>query len=118
MGVVIEFPLRGRGQQKAFPSAEEACFWMMRAITARHNGASVSPADRMEGIEPDDVAKALDRLYRQRRIELAHARVLRIYCERGIAPNPSHPSERDDARLWTEVMHHMNDALRRRGIVK
>lgn len=60
---------------------------------------------------------ALDRLYRQRRIELQHARILRIYGERGTAPNAAYPPERGDARLWKEAMVAMENALRGRGIV-
>ena len=41
--------------------------------------------------EPDDVVKCLDKLYRQRRIDLVHARILRRWGERQAAPNRASP---------------------------
>jgi hypothetical protein len=63
------------------------------------------------------VIKCLDRLYRQRRIELAHARIMRIWGERGTAPSPRHNSERGDHRLWQEAMSRLEWPLRVKGIV-
>jgi hypothetical protein len=71
----------------------------------------------MRPCEPDDVVKCLDRLYRQRRIELAHARILRLWGERGTAPNPRIPAERGDLRLWREAMERLDFPLRQKGIV-
>ena len=67
--------------------------------------------------EPDDVMKCLDRLYRQRRIDLIHARIMRIWGERGIAPDPRHLSERGDCALWREAMDRLEWPLRVKGIV-
>lgn len=68
--------------------------------------------------EPDDVVKVVDRLYRQRRISLQHAKILRIYGERQATPNPSVASERGDHRLWQEAMRLMDQPLRTKGIVQ
>lgn len=59
-----------------FTSAEEAWFWTMAALTARRDGARVAAGKGLaqRPCEPDDVIKCLDRLYRQRRIDLTHAR--------------------------------------------
>ena len=46
--------------------------------------------------DPDDVVKCLDGLYRQQRITLAHARILRIWGERQIAPSSAVAAERND----------------------
>jgi hypothetical protein len=102
-----------------FASSEEAWFWTMAALIARQDGArlSASRGTTMRPCEPDDVVKCLDRLYRQRRIELSHARILRIWGERGYAPNPRIPSERGDLRLWREAMERMDFPLRQKGIV-
>lgn len=102
-----------------FRSAEEAWFWTMAALTARRDGARLSAARGavQRPCEPDDVVKCLDRLYRQRRIELAHARILRIWGERATAPNPRIPSERGDHRLWREAMSALDGPLRAKGIV-
>lgn len=104
---------------EAFRSAEEAWFWTMAALTARRDGARLSAGRGAVArpCEPDDVVKCLDRLYRQRRIELAHARILRIWGERATAPNPRIPSERGDHRLWREAMTALDGPLRAKGIV-
>ncbi len=66
---------------------------------------------------PDDVLRCLDRLYRQRRIDLEHARVLRRWGERGIAPDIFRPAQRADARVWREALDRLEWSLRVRGIV-
>lgn len=102
-----------------FASAEEAWFWTMAALIARQEGARLSAArgSVMRPCEPDDVVKCLDRLYRQRRIELGHARILRLWGERGTAPNPRIPAERGDLRLWREAMERLDFPLRQKGVV-
>lgn len=102
-----------------FASAEEAWFWTMAALVARREGARITAGKGLVArpCEPDDVIKCLDRLYRQRRIEIAHARIMRIWGERGAAPNPRYPAERGDARLWREAMNRLEWPLRVKGIV-
>ncbi len=102
-----------------FSSAEEAWFWTMAALTARRDGARIVAGKGLapRPCEPDDVIKCLDRLYRQRRIELAHARIMRIWGERGVAPDPRHAQERGDHRLWREAMNRLEWPLRVKGIV-
>lgn len=108
------------GRAVPFTSAEEAWFWTMSALVARRDGARISAGKGLVArpCEPDDVVKCLDRLYRQRRIELAHARIMRIWGERGTAPSPHHVSERGDARLWREAMSRLEWPLRVKGIVR
>jgi len=102
-----------------FTSAEEAWFWTMAALTARRDGARISAGKGLaqRPCEPDDVIKCLDRLYRQRRVDLTHARIMRIWGERGVAPCPRHPQERGDHRLWREAMNRLEWPLRVKGIV-
>lgn len=102
-----------------FRSAEEAWFWTLAALIARRDGARIKAglAAVERPCEPDDVLKCLDRLYRQRRIDLSHARVLRLWGERGIAPDPRFPAERADARLWREALSRLEWPLRVKGIV-
>jgi hypothetical protein len=102
-----------------FSSAEDAWFWTMAALTARRDGARIVAGKGLaqRPCEPDDVIKCLDRLYRQRRIELTHARIMRIWGERGVAPNPRHAQERGDHRLWREAMNRLEWPLRVKGIV-
>ena len=103
----------------AFRSADEAWFWTMSALIARREGARIvaGAGTTQRPCEPDDVVKALDRLYRQRRIDLQHARIMRIWGERGCAPDARQPGERGDARLWREAMNRLEWPLRVKGIV-
>lgn len=102
-----------------FTSAEDAWFWTMSALTARRDGARIAAGKgtAQRPCEPDDVIKCLDRLYRQRRIDLTHARIMRIWGERGVAPCPRHAQERGDHRLWREAMNRLEWPLRVKGIV-
>jgi len=104
---------------EAFTSAEEAWFWTMAALTARRDGARISAGKGsvQRPCEPDDVIKCLDRLYRQRRVDLTHARILRIWGERGTAPCPRQPREAGDHRLWREALNRLEWPLRVKGIV-
>ncbi|MBB5692253.1 hypothetical protein [Muricoccus pecuniae] len=102
-----------------FHSAEEAWFWTMAALVARRDGARIVSGRGLVSrpCEPDDVVKCLDRLYRHRRIDLAHARIMRIWGERGTAPDPTVLRERGDHRLWREAMERLDWPLRMKGIV-
>ncbi|ONG55753.1 hypothetical protein BKE38_08795 [Pseudoroseomonas deserti] len=111
--------LASLSKAEPFASAEQAWFWTMNALIARREGARiVAGAGAVQRpCEPDDVVKCLDRLYRQRRIELAHARILRRWGERGQAPDPRALRERGDWRLWREALSRLDWPLRQKGIV-
>ena len=102
-----------------FRNAEEAWLWTMAALTARREGArySANQGKVARPCEPDDVVKCLDGLYRRRRIELLHARILRIWGERQASPNLAFPRERSDFRLWREALDRLEWPLRVKGIV-
>jgi len=110
---------RSASKFEPFNSAEEAWFWTMAALVARRDGARiVSGAGLVQRpCEPDDVVRCLDRLYRQRRIELLHVRIIGIWGERGTAPDPRAPRERGDSRLWREAMQRLDWPLRTKGII-
>jgi hypothetical protein len=112
-------PFAVKMRAEPFRSADEAWFWTMAALTARHQGAHSTPTSGRipRPCEPDDVVKCLDTLYRRRRIELVHARILRIWGERQTAPNPAFASERCDWRLWREALDRLEWPLRVKGIV-
>ena len=112
-------PSRTGQAPQPFNSAEEAWFWTMAALVARRDGARYTARQGrvQRPCEPDDVVKCLDTLYRQRRIELLHARILRVWGERQCAPNPRHASERSDWRLWREAIDRLEWPLRVKGIV-
>lgn len=88
----------------------------MRALIARRDGRPITD-EAPRPFVPDDVVKVVDRLYRQRKIDLTHARILRIWGERQIAPDASIPAERGDHRLWAEAMTRLEWPLRVMGIV-
>src|SRR5580658_3317523 len=91
---------------RPFRSAEEAWLWTMAALQARRDGARYT-ANRglvSRPCEPDDVIRCLDALYRRKRIDLVHARILRVWGERQTAPNAVHATERSDSRLWREAL--------------
>src|ERR1700692_4727454 len=72
-----------------FANAEAAWLWTMAALIARREGARYSAGKGLV-TRPwgrDDVVKCLDGLSRKRRIDLAHARILRIWGERQMAPS-------------------------------
>jgi hypothetical protein len=91
----------------------------MAALIARREGARfvANQGQFPRPCEPDDVVKCLDTLYRRRRIDLVHARILRIWGERQCAPNPAYATERCDWRLWREAMDRLEWPLRVKGIV-
>jgi hypothetical protein len=104
---------------KPFSNAEEAWIWTMAALVARRDGARYTANQGKIGrpCDPDDIVRSLDALYRQRRIDLLHARILRIWGERGSAPDPTHAMERADWKLWKEALDRLEWPLRVKGIV-
>jgi hypothetical protein len=113
------FPAVRAPQTIPFRSAEEAWLWTMAALVARRDGARVRAGigRAPRPCEPDDVVKCLDTLYRRRRIDLVHARILRVWGERQAAPNPGFATERSDWRLWREALERLEWLLRVKGIV-
>jgi hypothetical protein len=98
-----------------FRSAESAWFWTIRTMHASPiRGAESSDSERQR---VQHVIKCLDTLYRHRRIEMVHVRVMRIWGLRGVAPNPSRVRERSDWRIWHEAIERLDATLRAKGIV-
>ena len=113
---IVARPLAGT---QPFSSAEDAWLWTMACLRARRDGARYSANKGLmtRPCEPDDIVRCLDTLYRQRRIDLAHARILRVWGERQMPPNPAYATERHDFRLWREALERMDWPLRLKGIV-
>ena len=107
----------GRGEP--FRTPEEAWFWTMSALTARREGGRYSATKGLvkRPCDPDDVVLCLDGLYRGKRIDLVHARILRAWGERGMAPDPTYAGERSDYRYWREALDRLEWPLRVKGIV-
>lgn len=102
-----------------FASAEEAWFWFMQCLRARHDGARfVAGAGLVpRPCDPDDIWRALDRLHRRRRLQRSHLLVLRHFGERLMVPDPDRRTEADAARLWDEALDRLGTVLRAKGIV-
>ncbi len=98
-----------------FQSAEAAWFWTASVLRACRDPTVPQPV--AGPCRAEDVVRCLDGLYRQRRVDLVHARILRIWGFRGVAPNPAWARERCDWRLWTEALERLDWPLRVRGIV-
>lgn len=98
-----------------FASVEAAWFWTAASLRALQEPGCLPPSPGP--CRPEHVVKCLDALYRQRRVELLHVRILRHWGWRGRAPNPAWPRERCDAVLWREAMGRLDWPLRMRGIV-
>src|ERR1700758_5275377 len=99
-------PIRHDPDVQPFGSAEDAWLWTMAALIARREGAryTANKGQLRRPCDPDDVVKCLDALYRQRRIDLVHARILRIWGERQMAPSRAVAVEREDHRVWVEAL--------------
>lgn len=113
-------PASQGSRYQPFATGEEAWLWTMSALTARREGAryTANKGAVCRPCDPDDVVKCLDGLYRQRRIDLAHARVLRAWGERQMPPSALVAAERHDHRLWTEALERLEWPLRVKGIVE
>jgi hypothetical protein len=106
------------GHAVPFRTAAEAWFWTMGALRARRESSGLGTGGVRRPCDPDDVVMCLDRLYRAGRIDLRHARILRIWGERQLAPDGHHHAERDEARVWNEALTRLEWPLRVKGIIK
>ncbi len=112
-------PVRLNPHTQPFDSAAQAWLWTMAALIARREGARYTANKGVVArpCDPDDVVKCLDGLYRQGRINLAHARVLRLWGERQMPPSPAVAAEGHDHKLWVEALERLAWPLRVKGIV-
>lgn len=102
-----------------FRSTEEAWFWFVQAQQASLEGARVRAglSQLPRPCEPLDVARAVDRLYRQRRLFREHLAVLVHYGRRLMAPDPQRRAEARACGLWREALDRLDPVLRGKGIV-
>jgi hypothetical protein len=103
-----------------FDSAEEAWFWFIMAQKAREDGARFAKGIGLlnRPCEPIDILKCIDRLYRNRRLQMDHILVLRHYGVRQLAPDPRRVKEARASKLWEEAMERLGDALVAKGIMR
>ncbi|MBI1208467.1 MAG: hypothetical protein GC191_14430 [Azospirillum sp.] len=103
-----------------FGSPEEAWFWFVQAREALAAGARVTAGrgETARPCEPLDVMRAVDRLYRQRRLMRDHLCVLVHYGRRLMAPDPQRRAELRACGLWREAFDRLGPVLRGKGIVQ
>ncbi len=102
-----------------FQSSEEAWFWAMAILLARHDGCGMAwrPTMVLRPCDPEDVFNCLNRLYRARKLELLHVRVLLGWGERQAAPGDAGLHRPREARLWQQAMAELEWSLRKKRIV-
>jgi hypothetical protein len=103
-----------------FTTAEEAWFWFIQAHMARADGARIvaGASTVMRPCEPLDIFRAMERLYRARRLIMDHVLVLRYYGRRLMPPDPRRPKEMRAHHLWCEALERMEEVLASKGIVE
>jgi hypothetical protein len=115
-------PLPSAGDSGGVPfgSAEEAWFWSVQAHEAKAAGARVTAGQGLvpRPCEPGDVMRAVDRLYRQRRLVRDHLHVLVHYGRRLMPPDPDRFREQRASALWREAFDHIGPLLHDKGIVQ
>lgn len=102
-----------------FETVEEAWFWFIAAQQAREDGARyISGMGKAERpCEPIDILKALDGLYRKRRLVRDHLLVLRHYGKRFMAPDPRRVKEQRAYYIWTQALERLGEVLEKKGII-
>ena len=102
-----------------FKNAEEAWFWFIQAQTARNEGAKIQAGagTYTRPCEPVDIVKALERLYRSRRVTMDHVMVLRHYGQRLMRPDLRRAKEMRAHQLWTQALEKLEEALVAKRIV-
>ena len=103
-----------------FNSAEEAWFWFIAAQEAKSDGARFTSGLGLlpRPCEPLDILKAVDRLYRHRRLCRDHLLVLRHYGRRRLPPDDRRVKELRAHTLWHEAMERIGEVLENKGIVR
>ncbi len=111
-------PLSERAAQP-FTCAEEAWLWFARCQQARMAGVRFTAdcGDVARPCDPDDVYRAMDRLYRRGRIGDGHVTVLGRFGLRLSPPDPWGGDTPGEAALWAEAMERLGVLLREKGIV-
>lgn len=101
-----------------FSHAEDAWFWALTALASRRNGErSGRGSTVIRPCEPDDIIKCVDQVYQQKRISLAHVRVLLKWGERRMTPDSRYSAEAGEAKLWGEALARLEWIMRGKGIV-
>lgn len=103
-----------------FDSVEEAWFWFVSANEARNAGARyvAGIGKAIRPCEPADMIMILQRLYRNRKLDINHLRVLKHYGGRGYAPDKDFYKEKRAWFIWKEAINKLRPALEQKNIVR
>ena len=93
-----------------FVDSAEAWFWTLDCRDALEEGARCGGLRAGRPCDPDDVVNAMSRL----QLPPIHARTVMAWGKKRRAP----PDGSDARRLWDEVMGHLTEVLRPKGIVQ
>ena len=116
MPVGHNLPLPANDRCTPFSTVEDAWFWTVGALRARHEGGRGDTSRVARPCDPDDVMRCVDRLYRDRGITSGHARVLGVWGEQQMPPCQRQVGG-SDTKLWREAMGRLDPMLRQKGIV-
>jgi hypothetical protein len=102
-----------------FASAEEAWLWYAQCQLARLEGVRfvAGAGDVSRPCEPDDIYRAVDRLYRRRVLRRRHLIVLGRCARRLGVPDARGDATPGEAALWDEALDRLTTVLRHKGIV-
>jgi hypothetical protein len=102
-----------------FVSAEEAWMWYCHCQVARNEGVRflAGRGKYFRPCDPDDIAIAVENLYRKRLIDRRHMVVLGTYGMRLSSPMGDTPEERDAAQLWDQALDYLGDVLKVKGLI-
>ena len=103
-----------------FLDAEEAWFWFVRSERARREGARLTEeaSDNTRPCEPDDIYRAVMRLYRRRVISGEHLKVLAEYGWRECPPDPRAREQERAHLLWDDALDRLTTELKTKGIMR
>ena len=96
-----------------FPNSEAAWLWTCAVLRAREDGRAGPPGP----CGTEQVLRGLDRLYRNRRLDLLHVRVLRRWGWRGHGPNPARAADGFDHVVWTEALARLDWVWQQAGVI-
>jgi hypothetical protein len=108
-----------RQESEPFVNAEAAWLWFCQNQIARQEGVRFDANARTtpRPCDPDDIYRAVDRLYRAFVIDRRHLVALADYGVRLTPPNPRLAEEGLAARLWDEALDRLTTPLKAKGIL-
>ena len=102
-----------------FKDTEEAWFWYVRSERARREGALSLKVESIEGrpCDPDDIYRFVMQLYKRKKLNSEHLRVLAEFGWKNAPPDPRVSSERRTWAIWGEALDKLSTILKSKGIV-